>query len=102
MKPFRASSRVFKNKDAAKILKIQAEKGAALAFSDIAPLAVFERLREGIAAADPDRGVWNCGQSVCLLDEVTSCDDFVQRLLTEAAASLKTVAPMFQQAAARL
>ena len=98
MKPFRASSRVLKNKDAAEILRIQAEKGSELTFKDIAPLAQFERLREGIAAADPDRGVWNCGQSVCLLDEVLSCEQFVQRLLSEARDSLQAVAPMFQPA----
>ena len=68
MKPFFASSRVLKNRDAEEMLKIEARGGGrhgvkegTLSVHDILPLARFDRLREGMAANDPDRGVWNCG-----------------------------------------
>jgi hypothetical protein len=60
-------------------------KAGTLTFQgEYARLAKFERLREGIAAADPDRGVWNCGQSVALIDDVITCREFVERLVLEA------------------
>lgn len=62
MKPFRASSRVLKNKDAQEILRIEREKGSNVKFADIGKLAKFERLREGMNSNDPDLGIWNCGQ----------------------------------------
>lgn len=48
---------------------------------------------------DPDRGVWNCGQSVALIDEVLTCQEFVTNLINEAKDALKNVNPMFLQAA---
>ena len=87
---------------AAEILRIQAEKGSELTFKDIAPLAQFERLREGIAAADPDRGVWNCGQSVALIDDVPSCLVMVRRLIAEAEATYRDVGAQVVPAASKL
>eukprot|EP00510_Aplanochytrium_minuta_P004175 CAMPEP_0184007768 /NCGR_PEP_ID=MMETSP0954-20121128/1548_1 /TAXON_ID=627963 /ORGANISM="Aplanochytrium sp, Strain PBS07" /LENGTH=233 /DNA_ID=CAMNT_0026286697 /DNA_START=206 /DNA_END=904 /DNA_ORIENTATION=+ len=58
MSPFRASSRVLKNRDAQEVLRIQREKGSDIKFTDIATLAKFDRLRQGMEHQDPDMGVW--------------------------------------------
>jgi hypothetical protein len=58
---------VLRNRDADEVVRIEREKGSALAFGHIGPLVKFERLREGIARANPDHGIWNCGQSVALV-----------------------------------
>ena len=39
---------------------------------------------EGLAQEDPDMGVWNCGQSVALIDDVPSCLELVTRIIAEA------------------
>jgi NAD(P)H-dependent flavin oxidoreductase YrpB (nitropropane dioxygenase family) len=68
MKSFGASSRVLKNRDAQEILAIEQRGGGSeglkagrFTLQDILPLAKFDRLREGMAADDADRGIWNCG-----------------------------------------
>mmetsp|Transcript_21531 Transcript_21531/g.38036 ORF Transcript_21531/g.38036 Transcript_21531/m.38036 type:complete len:343 (-) Transcript_21531:129-1157(-) len=84
MRPMRGSSRVILNGDARAILKIEKEKGANIAFGDVAEYVMFDRLREGMANNDPDRGIWNCGQSVVLVNEVTTCKELVDRIMREA------------------
>ena len=91
MKPFRASSRVMRNTDAEAVAKIEREKGAHVNFSDIGALVKFERLREGLEQGNPDLGVWNCGQSTYLIDDVPTCADLVARLVHEVRCALHTV-----------
>ena len=97
-KPFKASSRVIRNKDAEAVKAIELEKGSALKFTDVGSYIKFARLRDGIATADPDLGVWNCGQSVALIDDIPTCKELIARLVREAEETLSsTVKPMFQQ-----
>lgn len=105
MSSFNASSRVFRGGDAVKLLAAERAGGGkagvragTLGFKDIAPYAMFEALREGMEAGDPDRGVWNCGQSVALVDKVVTCGELVERLVREAEESLGRIGPMFQKA----
>ena len=102
MSSFNASSRVLKNKDAVAILKVEAEKGGKagvmrgdLTFTDISKYAKFDRLLEGMEKGDPDTGIWNCGQSVALIDDVITCQEFVDRLMTEAKEAMIGVRPLF-------
>jgi len=44
---------------------------------------------------DADMGIWNCGQSVALIDDVVPCQVFVDRLIAEAREALGGVAPLF-------
>mmetsp|Transcript_60797 Transcript_60797/g.181143 ORF Transcript_60797/g.181143 Transcript_60797/m.181143 type:complete len:338 (-) Transcript_60797:38-1051(-) len=95
MKPFKGSSRVFKNATAAEINRIEQEKGKKLQFPDIGGLVKFDLLMEGIAEQDPDKGVWNCGQSVALIDDVPTCKDLVSRLVREAHEAMDELRPQF-------
>lgn len=102
MRSFNASSRVLKNKDALAMLKVEEEKGGKAAvkagklkFQDIAQYAMFERLLQGMDAGDPDMGIWNCGQSVALIDDVITCQELVDRLMAEAVEAMGSVTPMF-------
>ncbi len=88
MRPFRASSRVYLNQDAKEVLKIEKELGANIKFTDVANLVKFERLREGMDRGDADRGIWNCGSNVVLLDSIPSCEELVQRIIKEARETL--------------
>jgi NAD(P)H-dependent flavin oxidoreductase YrpB (nitropropane dioxygenase family) len=103
MASFNASSRVLKNKDAIEILRIESEKGGKagvlsgkLRFQDIGKYAMFDRLLEGMDKGDPDMGIWNCGQSVALIEDIITCQEFVDRLILEAEDAMKSVQLMFQ------
>jgi NADH:quinone reductase (non-electrogenic) len=95
-RPFNASSRVLRNKDAVAVLAIEREQGKDIKFKDVGKLIMFDRLRDGIAAEDPDMGVWNCGQSVALIDDVPTCQDLISRLISEAEEALAIgIKPLF-------
>lgn len=84
MKPFKASSRVLKNRTAEQIIRLQQEKGAAIKFKDIGALPGMDMLQEGLKREDPDHGIWNCGQSVCLIDDIPTVAELLQRIISEA------------------
>lgn len=105
MSSFNASSRVYRNKDASALEEIESKgggkagvKAGKLGFKDIIKLAQFERLREGMASGDADMGIWNCGQSVALIDDVVTCQELVARLIRECQETLAAVGPMFTKA----
>eukprot|EP01052_Picozoa_sp_SAG31_P029916 SAG31_NODE_3020_length_4783_cov_23.090521_2_plen_241_part_00 len=86
MKPFKASSRVLKNKTADRMLAIEADmaKSGAASFAQYNSLGKFETLMDGISKSDPDTGVWNCGQVVGLIDDLPTCRELIDRIVTEA------------------
>jgi nitronate monooxygenase len=105
MSSFNASSRVLKNKDAMEIKRIEDKGGGKagvlsgkLSFKDIGKYAMFDRLLEGMDRGDPDMGIWNCGQSVALVDDILTCQQFVDQLMSEATRALSDVNPMFVRA----
>jgi hypothetical protein len=40
-------------------------------------------------------GIWNCGQSVALIDDIISCQEFVERLIKEAHTAMGSLKPLF-------
>eukprot|EP00756_Hemistasia_phaeocysticola_P066889 Hpha_TRINITY_DN9566_c0_g1::TRINITY_DN9566_c0_g1_i1::g.114946::m.114946/K00459/ncd2, npd; nitronate monooxygenase len=94
MKPFRASSRVLKNKTAAAVLDIERSKGSAVKFSDVARYVNFDLLMAGIAEGDPDKGIWNCGQSTALCSDIPSVATIVDRIMNEAGESLSRLSKL--------
>ena len=42
------------------------------------------RSQDGIAAEDADLGVWNCGQVVALIDDLPTCKELIDRIMSEA------------------
>ena len=48
-----------------------------------------------MAANDANLGIWNCGQSVALVDEVVTCKELIDRLIGEAHAGMADVRGRF-------
>ena len=48
-----------------------------------------------MAANDAEQGIWNCGQSVALVDKVVTCQEFIGRLMREAHAGMADVRGRF-------
>eukprot|EP00511_Aplanochytrium_stocchinoi_P013510 CAMPEP_0204889956 /NCGR_PEP_ID=MMETSP1349-20130617/23896_1 /ASSEMBLY_ACC=CAM_ASM_000710 /TAXON_ID=215587 /ORGANISM="Aplanochytrium stocchinoi, Strain GSBS06" /LENGTH=275 /DNA_ID=CAMNT_0052054353 /DNA_START=186 /DNA_END=1013 /DNA_ORIENTATION=- len=99
MKPFKASSRVLKNRDAMEMLRIERDRGKDVTFQDIGRLAKFDRLIEGMEQNNPDLGIWNCGQSVALIEDIPTCKELVDRIISEAFDSIDNINPLFQKSA---
>ena len=115
LQPLRASSRVFRNVDVDQLLALERDgvpeekrgndeapgepargvsQGAArrrVAFEDVKTLVRFERLREGMRTDDPQRGLWNCGQSVGLVKDVPCVGELVERLMAEAEEAIEAL-----------
>jgi len=78
------TERVFKNKQAEKVREIEAEHPGD--FSKIVHLVKGELYRQSFQeTGDTESSVWSCGQSIGLIDEVKSCKQLIQDIVTEAA-----------------
>merc|ERR1712039_389694 len=83
------TERVYKNPTAAKVQEIEKEKPGD--FMAIASLVKGENYRVSFQeTGDAETSVWSCGQSIGLIDEVLSCEDFMAKVCREAEDVIKT------------
>jgi nitronate monooxygenase len=80
----RNTSRVFKNKIAEEVVRIEREKGAAMKIDDVAHLVSGARGRTVYEEGDIDLGIWSAGMVVGLIHDVPSCQELVSRIVREA------------------
>ncbi|WP_119418169.1 NAD(P)H-dependent flavin oxidoreductase [Desertibaculum subflavum] len=80
----RNTSRVFKNKIAEEVVRIEREKGPAMKIDDVAHLVSGARGRTVYEEGDTDLGIWSAGMVVGLIHDVPSCQELVSRIVREA------------------
>ena len=83
MRPLRNTERVLANPAVEKIVEIEREKGASLGIEDIRELVggVYPRvMQEG----DMDAGAWSCGMVAGLINDIPTCQELIDRIMTEA------------------
>ena len=83
------TARVFRNKVATEVEKIQNEKGNDLEFSDVMHLVAGDRGRKAESSGDPDGGIWTAGQCVGLIDNVPTVDELMKEFVAEAETTIK-------------
>lgn len=81
LRSFRNTARVARNTVSERVVEIEAEGGA---FEDVRSLVAGARGRKVYESGDPDAGIWTAGLSQALIDDVPSCADLVERIVTEA------------------
>lgn len=81
----RNTARVFNNSIARKVLEIEAGEGPT-DFDAIAPLVKGTRGRELLELGDLENGVWSAGMVIGLIDDIPSCRELVERIVSEAEA----------------
>lgn len=81
-RPFRNTARVFKNKLAEEVNRIEKQPG--VQFEDIRELVSGSRGRQGYINGDKDYGVWSAGQVVGLINDIPTCEELVSRIVNEA------------------
>ena len=79
----RNTARVFKNSISEEVVAIESRPGDT-DFSDLQPLVSGVRGRERcIEEGDIDDGIWTVGQVMGLIDDVPSCEELIQRLVSD-------------------
>ncbi|MFC1706229.1 NAD(P)H-dependent flavin oxidoreductase [Planctomycetota bacterium] len=83
MRPLRNTERVLNNPAVERLLKIEREKGAELAIQDIVPhvAGIYPKV---MVEGDLDAGAWSCGMVAGLIDDVPSCQELIDRIMSEA------------------
>ncbi|GFE82041.1 nitronate monooxygenase [Steroidobacter agaridevorans] len=86
-RPFRNTARCVKNAVSDEVVTIERRAGAQ--FSDVQPLVSGQRGRASLESGDVDGGlVWG-GQIIGLIDDVPTCAELIQRMVTECQAQLQ-------------
>jgi len=83
MRPLRNTERVLNNKATKRVLAMEKEKGANLQFDDILPdvAGVYPKV---MMDGDMDIGVWSCGMVAGLINDVPTCKELIDRIMSEA------------------
>ena len=80
----RNTARVFKNQVAAEVRAIEGRGNATI--DDIKHLVAGERGRKAMQEGDTEGGIWSAGMVAGLIHDISSCQELVDRIMTEAEA----------------
>ncbi len=85
MRPLRNTERVLHNTAVDKVLEIERDKGAELAIGDILEHVggVYPKV---MIDGDLDAGAWSCGMVAGLIHDVPTCQELLERIMSEAEA----------------
>jgi NADH:quinone reductase (non-electrogenic) len=89
MRPLKNTERVLNNAAVEEVLRIEREKGAAVAIEDIRHLIAGQMGRKVLQDGDLNAGVWSCGMVAGLIHDVPTCKELVDRIMTEARAIIR-------------
>ena len=83
MRPLRNTERVLANAAVDRLVDIEREKGADLKIDDIHDLVagVYPRV---MIEGEMDAGAWSCGMVAGLIHDVPSCQELIDRIMSEA------------------
>ena len=82
MRPLRNTERVLNNAGVEKLLAKEAALGANIKFEDIAPevAGVYPRI---LVDGEMDAGAWSCGMVAGLIHDVPTCQELIDRIMSE-------------------
>ena len=82
------TARVFKNAVAKEVVEIENRDGQT-DFKDIMHLVSGERGRAAMAKGEIDGGIWTAGQVIGLINDIPSCQELLDRIVSEAEEIIK-------------
>jgi len=88
MRPLRNTERVLNNPAVEKVLATEREKGTDLQFEDIVDevAGVYPKV---MMDGDMDSGAWSCGMVAGLINDVPTCKELIDRIMSEADAIVR-------------
>lgn len=89
MRPLRNTERVLINKAVERVLATEKAKGAEISFDDVAEdvAGVYPKV---MIDGDMDIGAWSCGMVAGLINDIPSCKELIDRIMTDAEAIIKS------------
>ncbi len=83
MRPLRNTERVLTNEGVERILEKEKTLGSDIKFEDIAPevAGVYPRI---LMEGEMDLGAWSCGMVAGLINDIPSCKELIDRIMSEA------------------
>jgi len=83
MRPLRNTERVMSNPAVDKIIEVEKEKGESVGIEDIMAMVagVYPKIMQD---GDMDAGAWSCGMVAGLINDIPSCKDLLDRLVSDA------------------
>ncbi|MEM1052961.1 MAG: nitronate monooxygenase family protein [Pseudomonadota bacterium] len=87
MRPLRNTERVLNNAGVERLLQKEKELGDALTIQDILPevAGVYPSIMQ---EGDMDKGAWSCGMVAGLINDIPTCQELIDNIMTEAEAIL--------------
>ncbi|SFM46660.1 NAD(P)H-dependent flavin oxidoreductase [Marinobacter pelagius] len=89
MRPLRNTERVLRNRAVDEIIRIEAEKGSDTTIDDIRHLVTGAKGKLVLHEGRMDEAAWSCGMVAGLIHDVPSCDELIDRIMTEAHAIIR-------------
>ncbi len=93
---FRNTARVLRNTVSEEVVEIEKQPGAK--FEDIKALVAGAKGRAALETGDPEGGLVWAGMGIGLMDDVPSCADLIERIVTDCRAALARAAALTQEA----
>ncbi len=93
---FRNTARVLRNTVSEEVVEIEKQPGAT--FEDIKALVAGAKGRAALETGDPEGGLVWAGMGIGLMDDVPSCADLIERIVTDCRAALARAAALTQEA----
>ena len=84
MRPIRNTERVLNNAATERVLEIEREKGSDVDIEDVRHLVAGEGGRKVLHEGDMDAGVWSCGMVAGLIHDIPTCEELINRIMSEA------------------
>ncbi|WP_372986266.1 NAD(P)H-dependent flavin oxidoreductase [Marinobacter sp.] len=84
MRPLRNTERVLRNRAVDEIIRIEAEKGGDTTIDDIRHLVTGAKGKLVLHEGRMDEAAWSCGMVAGLIHDVPSCDELIDRIMSEA------------------
>ncbi len=82
--------RVLVNDAAEKVLAVEKEKGADVTIQDIMNIVTGKQNRKVMQDGEMDAGVWSCGMVAGLIHDIPTCQELVDRIMSEAENIIRT------------
>ena len=72
-----------KNKAVDELVALEKERGADITFEEVAPFVVA-KYKDIMQNGQMDEGAWSCGMVAGLIHDIPTCQELVDRLMSEA------------------
>ncbi|GGC83731.1 NAD(P)H-dependent flavin oxidoreductase [Chelatococcus reniformis] len=89
MRPLRNTERVLTNAAVERIIEVEREKGAATTIADVREYVVGAQNRRVLHEGVMDAAAWSCGMVAGLIHDVPTCQELIDRIMSEAEAIIR-------------